>query len=254
MSQSIWTRCAGASELRGYEAGAWRVVEAQHLVGTRKLVDSAEEQDALEALLDAGKPPLPAVEGVERLHYLLFTPFRYPPLRYGSRFGTRAERGILYGSERLPTAFAEVAYYRLVFLAGTEAELGPVMTELSAFRAAFGSDSAVDLTAPPFEAWADSISSPVDYAETQALGRDMRADGVTLARYRSARDRRHGVNIAVFSPSAILHRSPRGFETWLCTTTPERVEMTRKHLLKKGTHCFLREGFEVDGRLPVPAT
>ena len=129
MSSSIWTQCAGDSELRPLRLSPWRAVEAQHQVSTRKLVDTLEEQQLLEELIDASKPP-DATRG--RLHYLLATPFRYPPLRHGSRFGTRQERGIWYGAETRRTLFAEVAYYRLIFLEGTRADLGAVVTQLTA--------------------------------------------------------------------------------------------------------------------------
>ena len=113
MSSSIWTRCAGDSEIRPLGLSPWRVVEAQHQVSTRKLVDSADEQILLEELIDRAKPPYTTPA---RLHYLLATPFRYPPLRHGSRFGRRHERGIWYGSSTRRAAFAEISYYRLLFL------------------------------------------------------------------------------------------------------------------------------------------
>ena len=50
MSSSIWTRCAGDSRLRELRLSPWRVVEAQHRISTRKLVDSADEQEVLEDL------------------------------------------------------------------------------------------------------------------------------------------------------------------------------------------------------------
>ena len=96
MSSNIWTRCAGTSEFQPLALSPWRAVEAQHLVSTRKLVDSADEQILLEELIDRAKPP-DRTGGTH--HYLLSTPFRYPPLRHGSRFGSRHERGIWYGSE-----------------------------------------------------------------------------------------------------------------------------------------------------------
>src|SRR2546421_5675839 len=132
MSPSIWTRCAGPSEVRRLTGRFRRVVEAQFRNSTRKLVDSDDEQRALEELLDA-KAKLPVPAGFEGLHYLLYTPFRHPPLRHGSRFGTRREWGILYAARELPTAFAEVAYYRLVFLEGTAAPLSPIQGDLTAF-------------------------------------------------------------------------------------------------------------------------
>ena len=63
MSRSIWTRCEGSSRLRAIEADAWRVVESQHIVSTRKLVDSDAEQAVLEELIDRVKPPMPVGDG-----------------------------------------------------------------------------------------------------------------------------------------------------------------------------------------------
>lgn len=187
MSSSIWTRCAGGSELRALRLSPWRVVEAQHQVSTRKLVDSADEQELLEQLIERVKPP-ELTGGL--LHYLLFTPFRYPPLPHGSRFGGRHERGIWYGSESRRTAFAEVAYYRLLFLEGTRAELGAVTTQLTAFTVHMTSARAIDLVAAPFDAHRKAIASPSRYASSQALGHAMRTAGVELFRYPSARDAR----------------------------------------------------------------
>lgn len=57
------------------------MVESQEQVATLQLVDTLEEQALLEELLESSKPPVPA--DAEPLHYLLKTPFRYPPLRWG---------------------------------------------------------------------------------------------------------------------------------------------------------------------------
>ena len=59
MSSSIWTRCAGESELRDLALEPYRVVESQHQVATRKLVDSNAEQAVLEDLIETAKPPDP---------------------------------------------------------------------------------------------------------------------------------------------------------------------------------------------------
>ena len=83
MSSAIWTRCAGSSRVRALSARPWRVVEAQHLTSTRKLVDSAEEQALLEAMIDRAKPPALCGPEFEGLHMLLTPSFRYPALRHG---------------------------------------------------------------------------------------------------------------------------------------------------------------------------
>ena len=70
MSSTIWTRCAASSSPRRLSARPFRVVEAQHVVSTRKLVDSLEEQVELERLIDRHKPAAPHGDGFEGLHYL----------------------------------------------------------------------------------------------------------------------------------------------------------------------------------------
>jgi hypothetical protein len=226
------------------------VVEAQHQVATRKLVDSAEEHALLEELIDRVKPP---DQSSGRLHYLLFTPFRYPPLAHGSRFGSRQERGIWYGALDRATAFAEVAYYRLLFLEGTRAELGTVATALTAFTARVRTTRGVDLAAPPFDAHRRAIASPSSYGASQALGAAMRAAGIEAFRYPSARDTGGGINVGIFLPAVFGNTKPRSFETWHCAASRERVDVTPGDYFRQGTYTFPRSQFLVRGVLPAPA-
>jgi hypothetical protein len=225
-------------------------VESQHQIATRKLVGSDAEQQLLEQLIDSAKPPERAPRG---LHYLLFTPFRYPPLRYGSRFGSRRERGIWYGSELQRTVFAEVAYYRLLFLEGTAADLGLVQTELTAFRASVRTQAGVDLTAPPFAAHRDTLASPKSYADSQELGTAMRGAGVEAFRFASARDKEGGVNVGVFAPGAFGRRTPKSLETWHCSATRAAVDFARRDYFARAHFHFPRQDFLVEGQLPAPA-
>jgi|SRR5687768_2368925 len=250
MSSSIWTQCAGDSKLAALRLEPWRVVEAQHQVSTRKLVDTDAEQQVLEQLIDAAKPP-DRTHG--RMHYLLYTPFRYPPLRHGSRFGARTEPAIWYGAESLRTAFAEVAYYRLVFLEGTKADLGLVEAELTAFVAVVRTERGIDLTRAPFSQHHEALVSPVDYSAPQALGSAMRAASVEAFRYSSARDVEGGAGVGVFTPAAFGRRQPRNLETWHCAATKAAVELSRRDYFARSTHVFPREDFLVDGQLPAPA-
>ncbi len=250
MSSNIWMQCAGDSERRELRLVAWRVVESQHEVSTRKLVSSAAEQELLEELIDRVKPPVAV--GV-RLHYLLFTPFRYPPLRHGSRFGGRHERGVWYGSEQQRTAFAEVAYYRLLFLEGTQALLEPVSTALTSFTVRMRSSNSIDLAAAPFTDHTAAISSPSSYQTSQALGRAMRDAEVALFRFPSARDADGGTNIGAFSPAVFHQATPQRFERWHCTATRRAVDFTRGDLTRaRETHLFERGQFVVNDRLPWP--
>lgn len=254
MSPSIWTRCAARCKPRTLRLAAFRVVESQHVVSTRKLVDSGDEQALLEELVDRVKPPLPADPEMRGLHYLLSTPFRHPPLRYGSRFGTRAERGIWYGSRELPTCFSEVAYYRLLFLEGTAADLGTLVVELTAFRVPIRSPKSVDLTRAPFSAYAGEISDKVSYRASQILGAEMRAAGIRGFLYASARTAGEGINVGLFGPEFETSR-PTRYEAWTCASSRDAVEMTQKSLgSKHARFAFPRSQFLVDGKLPSPAT
>jgi hypothetical protein len=247
---SIWTQCAGVSEIGVLRLDAWRVVESQHQISTRKLVDSDSEQQLLEQLIEQAKPP---VSVAANLHYLMFTPFRYPPLPHGSRFGTRAEPGIWYGSETLRGAFAEVAYYRLVFLEGTSADLGLLEAELSAFRVGIDSARSIDLTVLPFAQHRHILASPSQYAETQLLGRAMREAGVEAIRYDSARDVQGSVNVAVLAAVAFARSQPDRLESWHCVATQAHVEFMRRDYFQRSTHLFPRTDFLVRGLLPAPA-
>jgi RES domain len=252
MSQSIWTRCGGSSSVEALALEPWRAVESQFITSTRKLVDSDDEQEVLERLLEGVKPPVPDDPALSRLHFLLYTPFRHPPLLHGSRFGTRLERGIWYGSLGLQAVFAEVAYYRLLFLEGTAAALGTLTVELSTFRATVRTARGVDLSSPPFVAYQREISSKTSYAKSQQLGREVRACSVEAAVYVSARDRAGGKNVALFAP-AFARRNPSSLGTWICSATRQRVEVAKKDVFRKQRFAFERSEFEVGGALPAPA-
>ena len=252
MSSTIWTRSGGRANLAPLRSRPFRVVEAQHAFATRKLVDSAAEQALLERLIESAKPPrLPEAEG---LHELLSTPFRYPPLPRGSRFGGRFERGLWYGSERVETALAEKAYYVLLLLAGTTAPIRCLEKDYSSFRALVRTDRGVDLLAGPFLAHRDALRSPTSYAATQALGQAMRADGVEAFRYPSARDSAGRPNVGVIAPAAFGRRAPSGApESWHCTATAAQVGFRRRVGFVAAREVrFDRESFLVDGELPHP--
>ena len=230
---------------------AWRAVEAQHRVATRKLVGSLAEQAVLESILEESKPPAPA--DTAGLDYLLATPFRYPPLRHGSRFGTRAERGIWYGAEAQHTTFAEAAYYRLLFVRASAAELGIVELPLSVYRVPVGTEQGMDLGGVAFARDRARIVSRNDYAHTQSLGRAMREAGVQAFRYPSARDPHGGPCIGVFDPGAFAAKRPDAAQTWHCFATRDQVEFLRQQPTRESQHRFGVADFLVDGELPAPA-
>jgi hypothetical protein len=88
-----------------------RLVQQQGINSLEPLVDNLEQLARLEAMVTTSKPPLQAAGPDTPSHPLLTTPFRYPPLRHGSRFGSRQYRGMFYGSRSRSGCLVEGAYY-----------------------------------------------------------------------------------------------------------------------------------------------
>ncbi|HFD12094.1 MAG TPA: RES domain-containing protein [Crenotrichaceae bacterium] len=249
---SIWQDCQAERHKRAIQAQVLRIVESQEQVATMSLVDTSSEQIVLENLLEANKPALP--EQTQAYHYLIKTPFRYPPLRYGSRFGNTSEPGIFYASLHLNTALAECAYYRLVFLSAMKTGLTKhLVTEHTTFKVSVTTAHGLALEKKPFKHFTNLISDPVNYASSQQLGSDMRHAGIDVFTYQSARDPQQGINAGIYKISAIKSKKPYGFQEWLCSTAATQVAFINK--VDKNTRCnFKLDEFLVDGKFPQPAT
>lgn len=245
-----WAAVVGAVRPLRLGGTLLRLVESQEQVATNQLVRSLDRQAVLEDMLEATKPP--RRRGTESLHYLLATPFRYPPLKHGSRFGTRSEPSLFYGSQETRTVLAEAAYYRFVFWSGmAQAPAGKLDTQHTLFGAAWRTEHGLQLQAPPFDRYRAQLASPDDYRASQALGSAMRAAGIAAFEFVSARDPQGGLNIALFTPAAFARKVPVSQDAWLCELGGERV---RFRPARGGElYDFPRTLFEIDGRLPWPA-
>lgn len=198
----------------------WRFVEAQHRISTMKLVDTLDEQRILEELIDAAKPRVP--EECRGLHWLLFTPFRYPARR-ASRFRPAGEaRGVFYAAERVETAAAEMAFYRrLFFLESPGTPLPAGALEMTAFEVAYAAE-AVDLTAEPWRS-DPVLTDKLDYAGCHAAAEAARGLGAGAILYPSVRDPGAGTNVAILACGAFTERAPRTVETWRFRLAADRV-------------------------------
>lgn len=248
--RGLWEECGLDAHIEPINGTLTRIVESQEQVATTGLVDTLEEQNLLENMLDAAKPP--PRPGSERLHYLLMTPFRYPPLRHGSRFGGRHEPSILYGSLTTDATLAEAAYYRLVFWSGMETPpASPIRSRHTLFRARYRTRRGLRLHRPPCDERRSILTDPTSYGPTQALGSAMRDAGVLAFEFLSARDPQGGINVGLFEPRALASRTPTGQEQWLCEVTGDHV--TFLHPASRRIERFPAETFLVDGQLPQPA-
>ncbi len=246
----IWQAVDGKAHIKPLIANIHRLVESQEQIATLSLADDIYAQGILEELLETSKAPDEYRHS--NLHYLLKTPFRYPPLTYGSRFGSTYEQGIFYASMHISTALAETAYYRFVFMAGPEIPYEHVISsEYTAFTIAVKTEKAMLLDQWPFDAYEAILTSPISYQATQTLGSNMRQHEVSLFRYISARDKSKGKNIGVFTPDVFCKQKPSHLTQWLCQSKFQEVGFIS--LEDNSRFLFKQEDFWEDGKFPSPA-
>ena len=174
-------------------------------------------------------------------NYLIFTPFRYPPLKYGSRFARIFEPSLWYGSVELETAFTEVAYYRLKFFNDTSADLGYVEISMTAFTASMVSNMGIDLTEKPFNNYFNEISNKNSYESSQLLGTHMREAHIEAFIYYSARTHELAKNVATFTSSVFQLKNNQYItnqQMWKCLANKHMIEFTRMGVLNKKRFSF----------------
>jgi hypothetical protein len=247
----LWAACRARIAPVHLGGELLRIVESQEQVATSNLVDDLAEQALLEEMLERTKPVPRA--GTERLHYLLAAPFRYPPLRHGSRFGSRFEPSLFCGSKRLATLLAEAAYYRFVFWTGVSVPppSGRLLTQHAVLAVRYRTERGLRLQQDPCAEHRSTLTHPTDYGPTQRFGRALRETGIAAFEYLSARDNAGGINVALFEPAALVGRKPLFLQPWLCETQGETVRFSTA--AGADLHAFPIEPLLVQGRLPRPA-
>jgi len=198
----------------------WRAVEAQHRIATMVLVDSMDEQALLGHLLDVSKPPLYIEQ--RSLHWLLFTPFRYPPLPSGSRFRAPNDPGVFYGAEERRSACAELGYWRWRLLLDSPALNAIEPMPQTVFKTPLYG-SAIDLRQPPYATERARWTHPRDYQACQNLAQQARGANIQIIRYESVRDPQHGGCAALLSHTGFAADAPTEHQTWMLAVQRERV-------------------------------
>lgn len=248
----IWEACNGGEHIKRISGDLHRLVESQEQVATMGYVDTLDEQALLEELLDESKPDYP-VKVLGELHYLLKTPFRYPPLEWGSRFGRKYEPSLFYGGESLEATLSESAYYRFVFLLSMEGEppSNRLKSEHTLFTISYRTQLGMQLQQPPFDAYTAQLTHPKDYTASQLLGSAMREAGVEAFQYQSARSAESAICGALYTADVFTGKRPETTEQWLCELTASSV--TLKAISSSQIYHYPVTQFEVDGEFPLPA-
>ena len=204
------------------EVRVWRGVESQYAVATMRLVDSLEEQELLEQLLEESKPAI-----VTDRHYLLFTPFRYTP-PHPHRFRPAHERGQWYGAVNQYAVCAEIAYWRHRFILDSASLLEEdLLTEHTLFQADVRGLS-IDLMVAPWNQRRDLWTHGSDYKATQSLAAQAQEREVQWLLYESVRA--PGEPCAVAFEADALFEPPQGIDatrqSWHCKATRKKVMLT----------------------------
>lgn len=247
----IWQACDGENLITRISGTLFRLVESQEQVATMGYVDTLEEQTLLEEMLEETKPDYP--DGIDAYHYLLTTPFRYPPLEYGSRFGRTSEPSLFYAGCDLSVTLAESAFYRFVFLDSIEGvtEEDKIRSEHTMFSVDYQTDEGIRLQQAPFNQFQKELTHHTDYSQTQQLGSDMREAGVMGFEYESARDVNNGICVALYNTSSFTNNEPTNTAQWLCETSMSEVMF--KAIDQAIIYQFPIKSFLVNGVLPLPA-
>lgn len=233
------------------EGTFYRLVESQEQIASRSLVNGdLQKQALLEEMLEPTKPP--RIPGTEHLDYLLATPFRYPPLRHGSRYGKTYEPSLLYGGLSKSTTFAECAYYRWYFYFDMAEPPSSLSSQHTLFQANYLSSKGIALQHEPFVHDRAALTDKQDYRLTQALGTIMRDAGVEMFEYPSARDPHKGDNVALLTPQALSSDTPYNRASWLCSTDQHKVVYSYKGAPVE-VYQFAINDFLLGGKFPTPA-
>jgi hypothetical protein len=234
VSSTTWTRHAVESNTLPYEGRPWRAVEAQHVISTLALVDTLEEQALLEQLLEKSKPPVPP--DAQHLHYLLATPFRYPPSQHGSRFRAPHALGVFYAAEQVRTACAELGYWRWRFLMDSTLDAIPSISQ-SVFQSSIVA-TVIDLRIAPFAADRDVWVDPHSHLGCQEFGALVRETGVEGILYESVRDPQRGQCVALLQASGFRAAAPLELQTWSLAVTRSRVFWQRQSAITPASFEF----------------
>ena len=177
------------------------------------------------------------------------SPFRYPPLAYGSRFGDRLEPSLFYGGTTVDVTLCESAYYRFCFYYDMEKPPvnGMLQTQHTLFDYTYATDVGVKLQEAPFDIYSEALRDPVNYRATQALGSEMRQAGVSAFEYCSARDHSGGINIALYGATPLTCTKPLNEIPCLCQTDKDEVVFS----IKREITTFSLDQFLVNGVINV---
>jgi len=228
-----WRACLDRAATVPLSGQGWRVCSSLAPLATAQLVDSMDDLQLLERLLQPIEPQASAT--APRLHPLLAQPWRGRPLPHGSRFGSRVSAPLFYGGLSIETALAEAAYQRRQFWQGMSLAppSGRLIAEQTLFSFAYHCGAGLRLQSRAFQPHSDLLLTAESSAATRQLGDLLQDRAISGFEYPSACCLDYGLNIALLTPKALSAGKPGELQQWLSETTATGVIFSdRQRLLR----------------------
>ena len=157
--------------------------------------------------------------------------------------------GLILGSA---STLAESAYYRFVFWfsMATHPAQDNIRAEHTLFSVGYDTLRGARLHDVPFDKYLAELAHPAYYKSTQQLGTAMRAAGVEVFVYPSARDPARGHCVGLFKPGALAQKRPQQMSQWWCELTASKASF--KQVDSTTITTFVIDNFLYDNALPLP--
>lgn len=215
MSSDTWTPSEVFSNSEPFNESMWRLINKEGKSSTSKVVDTADEVDALEALVYHSRD----IDRVDtgKLHRLIATPFQIRDSKNISRFRGPYDPGVLYAADSFECAAAEKSFRQVQVLKNSPemTRIGP--TRHTAIHIAIKT-KVIDVRLGPYSKDAKIFADPKKYEKTQEFGRIAREAGLGGIVYKSVRSSFPARCIAVLTPKAIAKPDPiSSDENWELT-------------------------------------
>lgn len=215
MSLDTWTPSGVLSNSESFDESMWRLINKEGRSSTSKVVDTAEEVDALETLVYQSRDINKVDTG--KLHRLIATPFEMRDSKNVSRFRGPYDPGVLYATDSFECAAAEKSFRQVQVLKNSPemVRIGP--SQHTAIQIAVKT-KVVDVRLGPYIKDATIFNDPKNYGKTQEFGRIVRQARLGGIVYKSVRSSFAARCIAVLTPKAIAKPNPiSSDENWELT-------------------------------------
>ena len=238
MSPVIWTPTELESKGSQLASEVWRCISPDSIRPLVKLVDTPEEVDLLQELLEISASPSPAQ--FAGYNPVISGPFkRRPGTLPESRFRGIGDAGVFHSAFDMRTALCEYSWHQAKYRSHSEglASVKAIPMQIFSVNVKL---SVVDLGDSYFSSSRSSLLAKSNYAESQRFARILRKSKVQGARHVSVRNIEGGECLAIFDILGIASKEPSFHdENWWLSFSGNTAYVQHDRLVGSGEeHSF----------------